>query len=105
MMKKDMTLDELQSYFETVFQERGFDNQTTKDKILLLVEEVGELAKAIRKYEKIGIDYTRIENYNSIESEVADVMIVMISLCNLLDINIFDAIKEKEKINRGRVWK
>lgn len=93
-----MTLSEIQSYFEAVMKERGFNEQTAKDKLLLLVEEVGELAKAIRKHENIGIDYTRIENYDSIESEVADVFIVLISLCNVLNIDLFEALDEKEKL-------
>ena len=105
IMNKNMTLDELQKYFKEVLKERGFDDQTAEDKLLLLIEEVGELAKAIRKQSSIGIDYSRIENYDSVKSEVADVTIVLLSLCNIEGINLYHAIEEKEKINSGRQWK
>ena len=50
---------------------RGFNKEKSSDKILLLVEEVGELAKAIRKNEKkLGIDKTKEYNYSSISSAV-----------------------------------
>ena len=42
-------LNEIQSYIKEVMQIRGFNKEKSSDKILLLVEEVGELAKAIRK--------------------------------------------------------
>ena len=74
--------------------------------MLLLTEEIGELAKAIRKAEtRISIDYDKIENYSSIESEVADVFIVLMSLCNVLNINLYNSFIDKEKENIERVWK
>ena len=41
----------------------------------------------------------KIKNYDSIEGEIADVFIVLTSICNTLNINLYDAIIEKEKIN------
>ena len=79
---------------------RGLSNQTVKDKLLLLTEEVGELTKAVRKNSSgASIDLDRINNYNSIESEIADVLIVLISVTNTLTIDIFDSLKEKININ------
>jgi len=45
------SINEIQSYIKEVMQIRGFNKEKSSDKILLLVEEVGELAKAIRKNE------------------------------------------------------
>lgn len=73
--------------------------------MLLLTEEVGELAKAIRKdTANLKIDSSKIENYDTIESEVADVFIVLNSICTALDINLFDTIYNKESINIRRKW-
>lgn len=73
--------------------------------MLLLTEEVGELAKAIRKdVTDLKIDSNKIGNYDSIESEIADVFIVLNSICTALDINLFDAIYNKERINVDRKW-
>ena len=55
--------------------------------MLLLTEEIGELAKAIRKDKtSMSIDKSKINNYDTIESEVADVFIVLCSICNKLNI-------------------
>ena len=72
-------------------------------KILLLIEEVGELAKAIRKNEnKLGIDKTKECNYSSVESEVADVFIVLLSICDILNIDLFKVFLDKEEENIKR---
>ena len=63
--------------------------------MLLLLEETGELAKAIRKtLPNASVDYEKIENYTDIE-EIADVFIVLVSICNRLNINLYGAIKKK----------
>jgi len=70
-IKSGATVNELQEYFKEVFELRGFSNQTAKDKMLLLIEEVGELAKALRKEDhSLMIDRTRIGNYEAIENGV-----------------------------------
>ena len=49
---------------------KGFTDQEPEKTMLLLLEETGELAKAIRKSKtNIGIDQTRIQNYDTVESE------------------------------------
>ena len=49
--------------------------------------------------------YHKIENYTDIEEEIADVFIVLVSICNRLNINLYDAIKKKEEKNIKRQWK
>lgn len=68
--------------------------------MLLLLEETGELAKAIRKtISNASVDYNKIENYTDVEEEIADVFIVLTTICNKLNINLYDAIINKEKKN------
>ena len=65
--------------------------------MLLLLENVGELAKAIRKNAtNMSIDNSKINHYDTIESEVADVFIVLSSICNKLNIDLYKALKDKE---------
>ena len=99
------SINEIQSYIKKVMEVRGFNKEKSSDKILLLVEEVGELAKAIRKNEsKLGIDKTKEYNYSSIESEIADVFIVLLSICDILNITLFKAFLDKEEENIKRIW-
>lgn len=105
-LKQSSTLPDIQAYIKKVLQLRGFEGQTVKDKLLLLAEEVGELAKAVRKNSSgASVDPEKIQNYDSVESEIADVLIVLISVANTLDIDIFESLKEKEQININRKWK
>ena len=99
------SINEIQSYIKEVMQIRGFNKEKSSDKLLLLVEEVGELAKAIRKNENnLGIDKTKEYNYSSIESEIADVFIVLLSICDILNIDLLKAFLNKEEENIKRIW-
>lgn len=104
-LSNESSINEIQSYIKEVMQIRGFNKEKPSDKILLLVEEVGELAKAIRKNENnLGIDKTKEYNYSSIESEIADVFIVLLSICDILNIDLLKAFLNKEEENIKRIW-
>ena len=104
-LSNESSINEIQSYIKKVMEVRGFNKEKSSDKILLLVEEVGELAKAIRKNESnLGIDKTKEYNYSSIESEIADVFIVLLSICDILNIDLLKAFLNKEEENIKRIW-
>lgn len=99
------TLQEIQKYIKDVINIRGFSEQEIEKTMLLLLEEVGELAKSIRKNAtNMSIDKEKLAHYDTIESEVADVFIVLNSICNKLDIDLYKALKNKEEKNIKRVW-
>lgn len=105
-LNNDTSLTDIQTYIREVIKSRGFIKQTIQENMLLLIEETGELAKAIRKNTKgMSVDEERLYKYDTIESEVADIFIVLLSLCNNLDLNLFNVFMEKEKINIERTWK
>ena len=104
-LNKDNTIIQVQEYIRNVIELRGFSEQNIEKTMLLLTEEIGELAKAIRKDKtSMSIDKSKINNYDTIESEVADVFIVLCSICNKLNIDLFSSLKEKEKENITRKW-
>lgn len=105
-LKEENTVKEVQEYIKQVIEIRGFSNESVEQTMLLLTEEIGELAKAIRKDKTtMAIDNNKIKNYDTIESEVADVFIVLCTICNKLNISLFSALKDKEKENIERKWK
>ncbi len=105
-LNEENTLKEVQKYIKDVIEIRGFANQEIEKTMLLLIEEVGELAKSIRKNAtNMSIDKNKINHYDTIESEVADVFIVLSSVCNKLNIDLYKALKDKEKENINREWK
>lgn len=100
------TLREVQEYIKEINTVRGFEEQFVQDTMLLLTEEIGELAKAIRKtVTNMCTDVNKQSSYDTIESEVADCFYVLASVCNKLNIDIFNSLKEKERENLYRVWK
>lgn len=105
-LKETSTLREVQAYIKGVNTVRGFEGQTVQDTMLLLTEEIGELAKAIRKTAtNMSTDINKQYNYDTVESEVSDCFYVLTSICNKLGIDLFTCLKEKEKENINRIWK
>jgi len=104
-LNPETSLNDVQEYIKKVIAIRGFAKQSIQASMLLFLEETGELAKAIRKTSGMHIDLKKLQNYDTVESEVADVLILLLSICNTLGINIFDALIEKEMINCERDWR
>lgn len=104
-LKQESSLNEVQEYIKKVIDIRGFGDQPVEQQLLLLLEEVGELAKSVRKEAtNMCIDKAKLANYDTVESEIADVFIVLTSICNSRNINLFDAIVNKERVNIKRKW-
>lgn len=103
-LSPSIPLDALQAYICAAIEQRGFNNESPQDLMLLMVEEVGELAKALRKLVGLKIDQQKAANYTPVEEEVADVFIYLLDLCNVLKIDLFTALKNKELKNEQRFW-
>ena len=100
-LKKDPTLADLQDYVRHMVAERGFTDDV-QQKFMLLIEEVGEFAKASRKH--AGMGYATDAPDQDVAAEAADVLIVLLALCNLLGIDLEAAFRAKEAKNKQRVW-
>jgi NTP pyrophosphatase (non-canonical NTP hydrolase) len=96
-------LADIQQYVIELEKERGFSDQNILQKCLMLGEEVGELFKAIRKQQNIKLDQKSV--VGSVEEELADILIFICSIANRLDIDLEKAFREKEEINKTRIWK
>ena len=97
------TLSHFQNYVKEMELERGFEHQTVLQKCLMLGEEVGELFKAIRNKENMKVDIN--SNSDSVDEELADIFIYLCAIANRYGIDLESAFREKEKINKNRVWK
>lgn len=99
---KESTLNNLQHYVHKLEIERGFIDQTVIEKCLLMGEEMGELFKAIRKSEKLVTDIN--SKKHDIGEELADLLIYICAIANRSNINLEEAFRQKEEINKKRVW-
>jgi len=101
-LKANATLADYQQYVREMTAERGF-NDSVQQKFMLLIEEVGELAKASRKH--AGMGYAADARDQDVAGEAADVFIVFLHLCELLGIELETAFRDKEAKNKQRTWK
>lgn len=95
------TLQDLQTYIAQTLKYRKLDG-TVQDEFIMLTEEVGELAKALRKHSGHSMDITAADI--NIRHEAADVFWMLASVCNKLGIDLEQAIRDKEEHNKTRTW-
>jgi NTP pyrophosphatase (non-canonical NTP hydrolase) len=97
------SLRELQKYVWQMNVERGFNTEDPSKKLVMLIEEVGELAKAVRK--EAGMKFTDTTKKTELTEDLGDVQIVLLGLASMLKVDMLEAVREKEKKNRERKWK
>lgn len=98
------TLNELQKYEDLLIKVRGFEDESAQDLMLLLTEEVGELAKEVRKAStKIKMDVTSAKTVH-LEEELSDVFSYVLAIARFYDINLLEAFRTKEEKNMNRIW-
>lgn len=102
-LKDDPTLKELQRYLALVCQERGWTKDSPSEKFVLFIEEVGELAKAMRKTAGLYTEQAKQRDI-SLEEEFADVLSYLLDLANCFQVDLEEAFRAKEQINQARVW-
>ncbi len=97
------TLPELQRYVAEICQERGWTKDSPAEKFVLFIEEVGELAKAMRQAARLYQEHARQRDI-SLEEEFADVLSYLLDLANCFQIDLEQAFRAKETINQSRTW-
>jgi NTP pyrophosphatase (non-canonical NTP hydrolase) len=102
-LKENPTLKDFQDYVRHMEEDRGFTEQGLLEKCLMLGEEVGELFKAIRKKEKIKVDHN--SKFGSVDEELADILIFLCTIANRFSIDLEKAFRDKEEVNKKRIWK
>jgi len=102
-LPENPTLPQLQRYLDAVCQERGWTQDNYAEKFLLFTEEIGELAKAIRKTRGLYQEHAR-QNTLNLEEEFADVLSYLLDLANYFHIDLEHAFRAKEHLNATRTW-
>jgi NTP pyrophosphatase (non-canonical NTP hydrolase) len=97
------TLPELQQYMDEICKERGWTKDSYAEKFLLFTEEVGELAKAIRKTQGLYQEKAK-QKHLELEEEFADVLSYLLDLANYFQVDLETAFREKEQVNSARIW-
>lgn len=90
----------LQKYYARVARRRGWDRESARDTLLLITEELGELAREVRR--DSGLARTGGYAPSAMGQELADVQLYLVHLANVLGVDIAAAVTEKERINTAR---
>lgn len=102
-LKDNPTLRDLQRYVDAVCQERGWTKDSPSEKFVLFIEEVGELAKAMRKAAGLYEERAKPRDI-ALEEEFADVLSYLLDLANCYHVDLEAAFRAKEQVNASRVW-
>ncbi len=104
ILRESPSLQDFQDYVAEMKRVRGFNTTDKFYECCLLAEETGELISAVRKNSKSGSigSGSRVGN---VKEELADVFIYVLSLANMHGIDLEEAFREKEEINKQRIWK
>lgn len=101
-LKENPNLQDFQKYVEDLVKERGFEKENISEIFMLLMEEIGEMAKAARK--SSGMKTDKNSRKPQLELEIADVFIYLLDICNYFNIDLEKAFRDKEEINKKRIW-
>jgi NTP pyrophosphatase (non-canonical NTP hydrolase) len=91
----------LQHYYDRAAARRGWSGETAQDTLLLLTEEIGELARAVRK--SVGLARDGDWDGQDVGEELADVQLYVVHLANVLGVDLASAVTGKELVNAARV--
>ena len=92
-----------QSYYKQVAVTRGYETSPATA-MMLMVEEFGELAKAMRKADGSIPRYGNRPITSNVSEEMADVQIYLTHIANLMGVDLGNAVLEKEKTNWHRFF-
>ena len=105
------TMADYQRYIHDLEAFHGWLDVDLVHNIFLMVEEVGELAKGIRKYEKMFAEQAKLEAEpdagpakENVAEEIIDVFNYLLAIANRLDIDVEAAFRAKNGLNVERVW-
>ncbi len=96
-------LQTFQNYYRRAAIERGYESESAQNCLLLMMEEIGELARALRKREKLVRHGTPIDNQEALE--LADVFIYVVHMANILHLDLGKAVQNKEILNIKKTLK
>ncbi len=90
----------LQDYYGRVAQRRGWHEESARDTLLMLTEELGELAREVRR--ETGLARSGGYGKSRLGHEIADVQLYLVHLANVMGVDLAAAVTEKERVNGQR---
>ena len=99
-LKDKPTLNDIQEYVSVIEKEKGYIDNKMEKETSLLIEEVGEFFKALRKKTIIKPDHD--PKFRSVDEELADIIFHLCAIANRMNIDLEKAFRNKDRINKKR---
>lgn len=100
-----MKLQELQKWVHEDWQTSSHEKPSRELQILFMVEEMGEVAEAIRKKDGRKKRVSPNKDFIDVGSEMGDLLIALVTLANTYDVNLAEEVtrfqarlKERQKV-------
>lgn len=108
-LPSDAPMAAYQRYIHALEAMHGWLDVDLVHNCFLMGEEVGELFKAIRKYNKYyeaagSAEVSDAERKQAVAEEMVDVFNYLCALANRLDIDLEEAFRAKNARNQKRTW-
>lgn len=107
-LNDDAPMREYQRYIDELEARHGWLDVDLVHNCFLLGEEVGELFKAVRRYEKIfaqeGEEEAVADHRADVAEEIVDVLNYLLAIANRLDVDVEEAFRRKNAANQSRSW-
>ena len=102
-------LRDYQRYIHDLETQHGWLDVDLVHNCFLMGEEVGELFKAVRKFEKLFDEADKgapsaVAAKEHVGEEIVDVLNYLLAIANRLDIDVEHAFRAKNAINQTRTW-
>ena len=97
-----MNIDEIKKAINEIAKEKGWyavnskKPQTPKNLAISILLEVAELMECFQ--------WAEIADKNNVGEELADIVIFVSQLSNIMDVNLSEEVSKKLKINKNRSW-
>lgn len=89
-LSREDSLDLIQAYVEKQLPSGAYKKNDISSEMFYLFFNVIELGKELR----LSLQEKNMKNS---EAKIADIFLVLVSICNSMQINLFDALVEKEE--------
>ncbi len=106
-LPENPTMQDFQAYVHAMEAHHGWLDVDLVHNCFLMGEEVGELFKAIRKYNKLFTEAAKADDRDAVEhvgEEIIDVFNYLAALANRLGIDLEAAFRRKNGENMKRTW-
>ena len=106
---KVYTLPAVQEHVKQVCEALEWDKLSNEKTFLMFIEEVGELAKAMRKIDKLALEKNKPVDsdealQHNLKEEFADVLNYLLDLANRYGVDLETSYRMKMEDNLQRKW-